>query len=208
MLFSDLDIIAASPALESITNINYRQGEIIYQQGAAPSALYSLRTGVVKLSLVSREGEIRIVRLLGPGAVVGLEVQQGQAYHHTAEPITAANLCRLPADAIEKIAAKQPILYQGILRQWNEQTAMADSYLLNLAMGLIRDRVLALLELLDDLGKKGGNDLHLPANQDCADILGTRVESVSRVMAELKRAGILEQSEAGTWILCRSGTEC
>lgn len=203
MLFSDLDVVAAGQLLEPVTNLSYARGDVIYHQGAEPAALFSLRTGVIKLSMVSPEGDVRIVRLLGPGAVVGLEVQQGLPYHHTAEPLTRVNLCRIPAESLRKIATQQPVLYEGILRQWNGQTEVADAHLLKLSMGIIRDRVLALLNELDDLYRKGGEDLHLPSNKDCADILGTRVESVSRVMAELKRTKILQQIGNGAWQLSR-----
>jgi DNA-binding IclR family transcriptional regulator len=52
--------------------------------------------------------------------------------------------------------------------------------------------------MLDDIGK-GGSPLLLPLNQDCAALLGARIESVSRCMAELKREGILTRDGSHGW---------
>lgn len=80
MLFADIDVGAAGILLAPVTNIKYEQGDMIYYQGDASDALFSLRSGIVKLSVASHEGDLRIVRLLGPGAVIGLECLLKQLY--------------------------------------------------------------------------------------------------------------------------------
>ena len=147
MLFADLDVSALGSLLEDVTNTRLAAGEIIYQQGAEPAAIYSIRAGLVKLSLVSRDGDMRIVRLLGPGAAIGLEVMLQQPYHHSAEALTEIDICRIPGTILRQIAQQQAQLYQRLMGQWQQHVDIADQHLLGLSTGVIRDRSLRLLQL-------------------------------------------------------------
>lgn len=200
MLFVELDVQKAEEQLCTVTNHIYKAGDIIYRLGEEPKAIYSLRKGMVKLTLVSPEGEERIVRLLGPGAVIGLETQLEQAYEHTAQCISAVDVCRIPAPSLRQLLHDQPVLYEALLQRWHEHTELADRHILNLTAGSIKGRVVHLLELLDEISRMSNSPLQLPPNHDCATIIGARIESVSRVMAEFKRAGALEHHPDGGWL--------
>lgn len=199
MLFAELDVDKAAPELAAVTNNIYTAGDVIYGLGEEAKALYSVRKGIIKLSLVSPEGEVRIVRLLGPGAVIGLEAQMEQAYEHTAQCLTAADVCRIPAVNLHRLVNDQSVLYRGLIQQWHEHIELADRHLLDLSSGSVKERVLRLLALLEEMSGLSDSPLLLPTNQDCATIVGARIESVSRVMAELKRAGILLRPRGGDW---------
>ncbi len=199
MLFADLDLQSVSFLLEAVSNKTYQTGEFVYRQGEPSAALFSVRKGLVKLSMLSRDGDTRIVRLLGPGAAFGLEALLDQAYHHTAEPISEVDLCRIPATTMNQIARQQPQIHQRLMEQWQRHIDLADNHLLNLSTGSIKDRVIRLLSLLDDICKRGNTPLLLPANQDCAAMTGARIETVSRIMAELKRADALRRGKDGEW---------
>jgi CRP/FNR family transcriptional regulator len=199
MLFADLDVTTIGPLLEAVTNTTLAAGDSIYRQGGDPAAIYSIRAGLVKLSQVSRDGDVRIVRLLGPGAAIGLEVLLEQPYHHSAEALSETDICHIPATILRQIAQQQAQLYQRLMQQWQLHIDIADQHLLGLSTGSIRDRGLRLLQLLEEICQRGDTPLVLPSNQDCAALLGARVESISRVMAEFKRAGVLERLARGAW---------
>lgn len=199
MLFADLDVTTIGPLLEAVTNTRVAAGDTIYRQGGEPAAIYSIRSGLVKLSQVSRDGNVRIVRLLGPGAATGLEVLLQQPYHHSAEALSEIDICRIPATVLRQIAQQQAQLYQRLMQQWQHHVDIADQHLLGLSTGSIKDRGLRLLQLLDEICQRGDTALILPNNQDCAALLGARVESISRIMAEFKRSAVLERIDTGKW---------
>lgn len=201
MLFADIDMEAAAKLLEPITNIQFRANETLYLQGGDSHALYSIRSGLVKLSVVSPDGDLRIVRLLGPGAAIGLEGLLQQPYQHTAETLSAVDACRLPSATVLQIAAEQPQLYQRLMQEWGDQVEQADAHLLNLSAGPVNERVIYLLQLLGEICGRNNSPFVLPTNQDCAALVAARIESVSRVMAELKRAGVLASDNSGGWTL-------
>lgn len=201
MLFADVDVEAASVLLRSVEDTGYQPGEAIYQQGEEAAALFSVRRGVIKLSLVSPEGNLRIVRLIGPGAAIGLEGLLDQPYQHKAEPMTATDICRLPIATVRRLSSEQPQLYERLMLQWQEQINRADTHLLELSTGPIRDRIFHLLRIMHTLCAIGGTEFLLPDNRDCAALVAAREESVSRVIAEFKRTGLLKKDVAGKWLL-------
>jgi CRP/FNR family cyclic AMP-dependent transcriptional regulator len=50
---------------------NLRDGEVLFRAGDVGDGCYRIRTGLVKVIVTSRQGEERIISLLGPDALVG-----------------------------------------------------------------------------------------------------------------------------------------
>ena len=69
--------------LDPIDNLRYSAGALFYHQGDAGKTVFSIRCGLIKLTQTLADGSQRIVRLLGPGALVGLEALLGEQYRHT-----------------------------------------------------------------------------------------------------------------------------
>ncbi len=85
MLFSRLPDSAFEQLLQPIDHFLYAPGATIYEAGSHKNFIYSIRRGMVKLVHVTKDGSYRIVRLLGQGSAIGLELLDGtDAYHHTA----------------------------------------------------------------------------------------------------------------------------
>ena len=200
MLFADVDVDTATTLLKSVSHIAFRPGQPIYRQGDRPSAITSVRQGIIKLSLLSPDGTMRIARLVGPGATISLEALLDQPYHHSAEPLTVAKVCQLPIATVRQLATEQPLLHQKLMQKWQEQLNSADEHLLYLSTGPIKARLLNLMRILWSLCEKGEKNFVLPGNADCAALVAAREESVSRIIAEFKRNGVLEKTTDGKWI--------
>ena len=200
MLFADIDVEAASPQLKPIKHQWFGPGDLVYRAGDPAYYMYSVRRGVIKLSLSSVDGDLRIVRLIGPGGVIGMEALVEAMMEHEAEALTDADLCRLPVTTIKQLAQDQPVLCKALMKQWQAQLNQTDHHLLRLSMGPIRDRVAAVLVEMDALSRRGSGGFCLPSNSDIACLVAARVETVSRVMAELKRDGMLVRDDKNNWV--------
>jgi CRP-like cAMP-binding protein len=85
-----------------------------------------------------------------------------------------------------------PNLYRQLLEHWDEYLRRADNNIAFLSTGTIRKRVVYLIQYLATAhGQENENRVALLGREDMAAMLGVRVESVSRIVAELKRDGIL-----------------
>lgn len=164
----------------------------MYRMGDVPDYVYTVRDGLVKLVLFLPKGTQRIVRLPKRGDVVGLEALLGIPYQHDALVSEPVLVCRIPVDVIKRLDRQVPRLSQQLLERWQRALRETDSWLTELATGSTRVRVAYLLIHL--VGDDPDGVCYLPRREDIAAIIGTATETASRVVAELKRAGIIEET--------------
>lgn len=203
MLFADVDLVAADAYLEPINNLLVKPGTMLYRQGEPGSALYSVRKGLVKQVLSTPDGFERIVHIAGPGACIGME---GFLHHHYAQSavaLTEVDVCAIPVEVAENIAQQQNVLYRALLARWQGQFALAERWMLELSQGTVRQKLARLLLMLDEIGHTHGQ-IRLLNNHDSAGILATTVETVSRNVAEFKRAGVLTKIAPAVYQLNRA----
>ncbi len=190
MLFADVDLAAADAYLEPINNLLVKPGTSLYRQGEPGTALYSVRKGLVKLVQSTPDGFERIVHIAGPGACIGMEGFLHHNYGQRAETLTEVDICAIPVEVAEKIAQQQNVLYRALLARWQAQFALAERWMLELSQGTVRQKLARLLLIVDEIGHTHGQ-IRLLNNHDSAGILATTVETVSRNIADFKRAGAL-----------------
>ena len=167
-------------------------GGALYHAGDAGDAVFTVRRGLIKLTRLRSDGTQRIVRLLGPGASVGLETTLGQPYAHTAIALQNTEVCRIPKSVIETLDESVPDFHRHLMRRWADAVDSADSWLTDLATGSARQR---LARLLLQLGEAEGEALLL-ARGDLAAILGITTEHASRTVSEFKSKGVIAQIKA------------
>ena len=196
MLFSELPASAFNHLLQPIDHFLHSPGSVIYEKDTLSPFIYSIRRGMVKLVHVARNGDYRIVRLLGPGAVIGLELLEGaDSYHHTAVAIDQVDLCKIPVSTVRQLENSHSRLYQRVGQQLQEQLDLADQWIVTLGTGTAKQRVAHLLLILNDFFADKNNDFILLNRDDMAAMIGITTETVSRIIAEFKRENILRKTE-------------
>src|SRR5579872_6152026 len=65
------------------TETNYARGALLFAEDEMPKAVFVLCRGRVKLSITSREGKTAILRIAGPGEVLGLSSVMAGTCHET-----------------------------------------------------------------------------------------------------------------------------
>jgi len=195
VLFADLDESVLSDMLASVGNYHYEPGVDLCRQGDPATALYSLRRGVVKLEMSDGNGDASILRLLGPGAVIGLETTlgSGEIYHCTATALSMVDACRIPLQAFQRLMRDHPEHYKVIVRLWKSHLEAADEALLGFRSGELRERLAA---ILNSLSRFAGDSksFTLPSGRDLSALTGATPVAISRVMADFKRQGVLRET--------------
>ncbi len=76
-------------ALRAIQSKTYHpQGSIIFAKGQSPSGIFLVTSGKAKLSTSDRRGKTRLLRIAGPGEILGLSATvSGKPHDATAETI-------------------------------------------------------------------------------------------------------------------------
>jgi CRP-like cAMP-binding protein len=200
MLFSEVPESAFASLLYPIDNLTYEAGSPLYDEGTNGQAIYSIRKGLIKLVSRANDGEERIVRLLGGGATLGLELlDSGIPYHHTAIALNKADVCRIPVPTIKELEDKFPELCKQIRQRLQDELDQADRWISALNTGTARRRLANLLLLQTEVGANSQGDIQLMTRDDMSAVIGVSTETASRIIAQFKRDGLLLKTATNTY---------
>ncbi len=188
-LFADLEHRDFELIHQPIAEIACHEGESLYSEGEDGRYLYTVRSGVIKLTHFLPDGGQRIVRLLRTGDVAGLEVLVNPTYEHYATVLRDAELCQIPREVVDRLNQETPRIHRQLLSRWHTAVRQADAWLTNLSTGSSKSRVARLVIGLSD---KQDKSCHLFSREDLGAILGVTTETASRIIAEFKRDGSLK----------------
>jgi len=198
MLFSELKDSDIDHILKPINNLRYAENALLYSQGDQENKVYSIRKGYIKLIQTQSNGSLRIVRLLGPGALFGIEALLDKPHRHTAISLQELDVCRINTATLKQLEREKPWLNDKILSHWEQHLSTADRWISELSSGSVRSRSLKLLTYLKEVETdRNGietNTVRFFSHEDMASILGTSRETFSRTVSELKDKGILIQT--------------
>ena len=178
-------------------------GAALYSTGERGEHLFTVRSGLVKLIQYLPDGARRIVRLVRPADILGMEALLGQPYLHEAVAMQPTEVCRLPVAVVEHLSRDNPELHRELLNRWQQALQGADAWITELSTGSARQRVARLLLRLQAVGadpsapgsNPGSNpESLLIGREDMGAMLGITTETASRTVAEFKRQGVLRES--------------
>lgn len=173
-----------------IDELKLAPGATLYNAGEEEVSLYTIRSGLVKLVQFLPDGTQRIVRLLRPGAVAGLEVLVGRPYGHTAVALQETEVCRIPREVVERLSKETPRLHARLMERWDQALQQADAWLTELSTGSARQRLARLFLKLAE-GRDG--PVVLSGREDIGAMIGLGMETASRTVAEFKRARLIRE---------------
>lgn len=113
VLFSGLTPAELDAILQPIDNLHVPQSAVLYDQYGAAPYVYTVRSGMLKLRVDLPDGGQRIVRLVQPGDVAGMETLVGERYHHTAIALRDADVCRIPREVVMKLDQTSPAVHRA-----------------------------------------------------------------------------------------------
>lgn len=198
VLFSGLTAPELDAILQPIDNLHVPQATVLYEQLATAPYVYTVRSGMLKLRVDLPNGGQRIVRLVRPGDVAGMETLVGERYHHTAIALRDADVCRIPREVVLKLDQTSPAVHQALLQRWQRSVDQAEHCIVSLSTGTAEARMARLLIML---GCSGNQPETMPSREDMGALLGITTETASRIMAEFKRRGLVH-TDRGSDVVC------
>jgi CRP/FNR family transcriptional regulator len=185
--------------LTDARRVCYEQQEVLYHECSANVSVYFITSGLLKLVTHLPNGRVRIVRLHRPGDVLGLSGLLQQDNRHAAMAVTPVTALRLPLRALQRLRAQDPTTYLNLLERWYGYLQTADTWITHFSTGPIRGRVARLLAFLSSYTPEiTGGKVQLLTCEEMGCVLGVTSESVSRILAELKRQHILVPADGGS----------
>ncbi|WP_339780343.1 Crp/Fnr family transcriptional regulator [uncultured Thalassospira sp.] len=190
-LFTDMTAEDFKLVHQPVDEVKLGKGEVLYHTGDTANYIYTLRSGLIKMTHYMIDGSQRVVRLVRAGGTMGLEALVAGSFAHNAEALQHSVLCRIPVSVVEKLDRESPRLHKQILTRWHQTVMDSDYWLTRMCTGSARERMARLcLFLVDD---DNGNEpaCLLPGREDIGAMLGITTETASRVIADFRRQGLL-----------------
>lgn len=155
-------------------------------------------SGVIKLAKTMADGRQQIVGLQFAPDFLGRPFHASSRV--SAEAASDVRLCTFPKKLIESMIVEQPELENRLHRQALRELDEAREWMLTLGRKTAAEKVASFLHMIarnvdpdHDYDEPGPAAFDLPLTRaDIADFLGLTIETVSRQLTKLRKAGIVE----------------
>jgi len=171
-------------------------GEVIFSEGQPAASFSVVLSGSVKLVQLSSDGDAIVFRVLGPGDAVGaVSLLGADSYPVSAIAVTAATILEWPAAGMRHFLEQDARLSLNVLRSVSDRLQALRLQYRQLATEKVERRIArALLKLMQRAGTRveDGVLLDLPlSREDLAQLTGTTVYTVSRIVSRWESNGLL-----------------
>jgi|ERR1700733_252062 CRP/FNR family cyclic AMP-dependent transcriptional regulator len=173
--------------------------ETLFLTGDAGDGCYLVNEGLLKVTMVSRFGNERILAFLGPGTIVGeLSIIDGLPRSASVVAVRAAALSFLSRAAFEDFAEKHPEVYKSLVTMLATRLRETDAVVAAGSFLPLRGRVACtLLELAQDFGQDVGSGRIVIRQKigqsDLAAMAGIARENVSRILNDWTRRKLVSR---------------
>jgi CRP/FNR family transcriptional regulator len=174
----------------------YQRDDYIFLEGEAPEALFIIRTGKVKVLRHSTDGKDVVLRVCGPGNLLGtVAVFDGGGYPGTAQVIENCVALVIARNDCLTLVNRFPVFALAVIADLGTRLRSSAEQIRSLAVERVEQRIArVLLKLAESAGSDApeGRIIEMPlTRQDVADMTGTTVETAIRVMSKFRRLELI-----------------
>jgi len=194
-IFRQLSDEALQEMSECFKARKYRKNNLIIFEDDTGLLFFVIRSGKVKISRISQQGEEVILAILGQGQFFGeVSIIDGGTRSATVTSLDDVELLTIGRDRFQYFMKQYPALSMSLLREMAARFRKSDAQIKMDA----RERVAnTLFQLAMELGVEQREHEYLiedlPRQVDLANIAGTSRETVSRIIGSLQDDGLIER---------------
>ncbi|WP_038937363.1 helix-turn-helix domain-containing protein [Bradyrhizobium japonicum] len=187
-LLSEIGLSTASDPIISSSEFTYPKGTEIFGEKEPAMYVYQIKRGAVRSYKLLPDGRRQIGAFHLVGDIFGLE--NGDKHRFTADAIVDTVVRLIKRTSLQLVAAKDAVVSHHLLSMTTRNLEHAENHMLLLGRKTAAERVAAFLLEMDC--RAGAEKMLLPmSRRDIADYLGLTIETVSRVLSRLRRAGVV-----------------
>jgi len=202
--------------LQRVENIVYarrrvKRGEVLFNGGAEFNAVYAIRSGFFKSSVLDGEGREQVTGFFMGGELIGLDGLGSGSYNATVIALEDSEVCVLPYALVEQMAQEIPALQRHL------HTVLAREIVRDLGVMLLLGSMRAeerLATFLLNLSKRflrrgySASDFHLRmTREELGSYLGLKLETVSRLFSQFQAERLIDVQQKHVRILDIPGLE-
>ena len=177
------------------TNAEYLTNESIFVQGDPAEAIFYIKAGKVKLSVVSKQGREAVVAILkdvdffGEGCLAGQQLRMA-----TAAAITECSVMKLEKAAVIRLLREEPSFAELFMSHLLSRNIKIEEDLVDQLFNSSEKRLARVLLLLANFGKEGTPQTVIPkiSQETLAEIVGTTRSRVNFFMNRFRKLGFID----------------
>lgn len=171
--------------------IGFGRNETVFSEGDDADFSYKVVSGAIRLCKHLADGRRQIADFVLPGDYCGF--LHLDSHRFTAEATCDLEVIAYPHRQVEALGEDMPAIRRRLTEFLSRRLAGVQDHLIMLGRQTAKERVISfLLRLAKNAGANEGEEVELLMNrQDMADYLGLTIETVSRVLTDLKKARLI-----------------
>jgi len=174
---------------------DYAADDLIYSQGDLADAVFYIRTGEVKVLVISEQGKEAIIGILGAGEFLGEGCLVGQSARlATARAMSACSITRVAKAEMTRVLHDEPAFAEVFMAHLLMRNGRIEADLVDQLFNSSEKRLARTLLLLANFGKDGApQPITAKVSQDTlASIVGTTRPRISFFMNKFRRLGFID----------------
>jgi CRP/FNR family transcriptional regulator, anaerobic regulatory protein len=202
--------------LARVENVVYarrrvKRGDTLFTAGAEFNAIYAIRSGFFKSSLVDAEGREQVTGFSMGGELMGLDGLGSGKYHGTAVALEDSEVCVLPYALVEEMAREIPALQRQLHAVLAREIVRDHGVMMLLGSMRAEERLATfLINLSKRFVRRGFSacDFHLRmTREEIGSYLGLKLETVSRLFSAFQKDGYIDVQQKHVRIVSIEGLE-
>ncbi len=173
-----------------------KKGDALYRTGEPFTALYAIRIGSFKTTILAEDGREQITGYHMIGDILGMDGIGGERYGCEAIALEDTEVCTLPFDRLEKLARTVPPLQHNLHRFLSRDIERDQSMMLTLGRLRAEERLAVfLLNLSERYRRRGYSSTEFVlrlTREEIGSYLGLKLETVSRLFSRFQEGGLLQ----------------
>ena len=202
--------------LQRVENLVYarrrlRRGESLFKSGDEFNALYALRSGFFKTSLIDADGREQVTGFFMGGELIGMDGIGTGRYNGHAIALEDSEACVMPFSLVEELSREIPALQRHLHAVLAREIVRDHGVMMLLGSMRAEERLATFLINLSKRFMRRGysaSDFHLRmTREEMGSYLGLKLETVSRLFSSFQKDRLIEVQQKHVRILDIAGLQ-
>jgi CRP/FNR family transcriptional regulator len=172
-----------------------KRGEFLYRTGDQFRAVYAIRSGLVKTSLITNDGRVQVTGFHGSGKVLGLNAILTSCYNCEATAMESTMVCEIPYSRIEELSKTNTDLQFAMMQIMSQEILEIRELMVLLGKMNGSERVACyLLNICKNIERHDTPSVQFKLSMSRSDIgnyLGMAEETISRIFTRFQDDGLI-----------------
>jgi CRP/FNR family transcriptional regulator, anaerobic regulatory protein len=176
--------------------VRLKKGEVLYRTGDSFTALYAIRTGSCKTTVLAEDGREQVAGYHMLGDVIGMDGIGSERHGCQAVALEDTEYCVLPFDELGDLARSVEPLQRNLYQFLSREIVRDHNVMLLLGSMRAEERLAAfLLNLSQRYRERGYSSTEFVlrmTRQEIGSYLGLKLETVSRLFSRFQKEGLIQ----------------